>query len=146
MIIGLLHGPNLNELGKRAIDTYGTFTLTDIIDHLTRICEKTHHRCIHFQSHHEGDLIRTLWDWKAQNIDGVIINPGAYAHTSIALRDAISGTQLPTIEVHISNLYAREAFRHTSLTGSVCKGVITGLGLFGYEAALQCFLHSKPSP
>jgi 3-dehydroquinate dehydratase II len=132
----VLHGPNLNTLGTREPEVYGTTTLAEINAALETWAAA--HNCTLriFQSNHEGALIDFL-QAEAAAATGLVINPGALTHYSLALRDAIAGTGLPTVEVHLSNIYAREAFRHHSLIAAVCRGQITGLGWRGYLHALQ---------
>lgn len=132
----VLHGPNLNLLGLREPGVYGTLTLDEINQQLTALGRELglDVRCL--QSNHEGALIDTLHDarlWAA----GVIFNPGGYTHTSVALRDAIAAISLPVIEVHLSNVHAREEFRHHSMISAVCAGTISGLGVQSYLLALR---------
>ena len=132
----ILHGPNLNLLGTREPEVYGSLTLDDVNEKLVETGKKMGIEIRDFQSNSEGSLIDALHDarnWAA----GVIFNPGAYTHTSVALRDAIAGIGIPVIEVHISNVYAREEFRHKSLLAPVCAGKITGFGWRSYELGLQ---------
>ncbi len=138
--IALLHGPNLNRLGEREPSIYGHLTLPDIIHCLQAAALKQGFTLLDYQSNHEGDLIDHLWTWKDEGVQGIIINPGGLSHTSVALRDALLGIQLPAIEVHIANVHARESFRHTLITAGACKSVISGLGLRGYTVALEALL------
>ena len=133
----LLNGPNLNLLGTREPEHYGHETLTEIVAKLSAKAHEYRLDLRNFQSNHEGALIDSIHQAKTDGVAGIIINPGAYSHTSIALRDAFIATALPFIEVHISNIYARESFRHHSHLASIATGVITGLGTLGYELALQ---------
>jgi 3-dehydroquinate dehydratase-2 len=136
-IIGILNGPNLNHLGKREPEIYGSETLLDLENKLKE--EAISLNCeIHFyQSNHEGELIDKIYEWVELGCDGIVFNPAGYTHTSIALRDAVSGSAIPTIEVHISNIHKRESFRHKSLLAPVAMGTIAGLGTRGYSLALQ---------
>ena len=135
----VLHGPNLNMLGTREPEIYGKSTLEQINDRLRGLAVKLDSEVETFQSNSEGDLIDIIQK-KSVAIDGLIVNLGAYTHYSIALRDAISGLAKPTIEVHLSNIFVREPFRHVSLTASVCRGMITGLGWRGYLLALEALV------
>ncbi len=134
-LILLVHGPNLNLLGERNPEVYGATTLAGIEHDVMRAAGELGIEVMRFQSNHEGALIDFLHTHR-KRAAGVIINAGAYTHTSVALRDAIEGIQLPTVEVHISNTHGREPFRHTSLLAGVCLGTIAGLGPAGYRAAL----------
>ncbi len=132
----VINGPNLNTLGTREPAIYGTVTLAQIVDMLQKRGEELEASVESFQSNHEGALI----DWlqqKAEQADGIIINPGAFTHYSIALRDALSGVKAPIVEVHLSNIYAREEFRHRSLIAPIAKGHIAGMGWRGYLLALE---------
>ena len=136
MNILVLNGPNLNLLGSREPEVYGTDTLKDIEENLKSI-SKNHNVNIRFyQSNSENELINELHTAKQKNVDAIIINPGAFTHTSIALRDAFLGVDIPFIEVHISNIYRREEFRKKSFLSDISEGLITGLGVSGYEFAL----------
>ena len=134
--IAILNGPNLDRLGKREPEIYGATTLADLEAALRQEFAAVA-TLTFFQSNHEGALIDRIGTLADAKIDGLVINGGAFTHTSVALRDALLGAKIPTIEVHISNLYKREAFRHQSYTAPACVGVITGLGLEGYYAAVR---------
>lgn len=139
---GILNGPNLDQLGKRQPEIYGSKTLKNLEEYIQLEAKQLHCSVVFFQSNQEGMLIETLYKWSDEKINGVVCNPAGFTHTSIALRDAIAGSGLCVVEVHLSNLYQREDFRQKSLTAAVCEGVIAGLGFYGYSAALR-FLHSK---
>ena len=136
--IAIIHGPNLNLLGTREIHVYGDMTL-EKIDQLLAGLAGSDHELRTFQSNHEGALIDFIHDAR-QWADGIVINPGAFTHYSFALRDAISGVKLPAVEVHLSNIHAREAFRHTSVTAPVCVGQISGFGWRSYLLGLRGLL------
>jgi len=138
MKIAIINGPNLNLLGKREPDVYGNQTFEDYLKDLKAKYPKVE---IHyFQSNLEGDLINVLHELGFA-FNGIIINAGGYTHTSVAIADAIAAINTPVIEVHISNIFAREDFRHVSYLGAKCIGSISGLGLKGYELALEYFLN-----
>jgi 3-dehydroquinate dehydratase-2 len=136
MKILILHGPNLNLLGTREPEVYGSMTLEDINNKLVELGNELGVEIKCFQSNHEGALIDALQEARTW-AGGVVFNPGGYTHTSIALRDAISAIQIPVIEVHISNAYAREEFRHVSMISAVCRGKIVGLGWRSYTMGVQ---------
>ena len=136
--IAVLNGPNLNRLGKREPEIYGTQTLEDLADGLRE--QYPNIDFDFYQSNHEGAMIDRISQLAESDCNGIIFNPGAFSHTSIALRDAICGCGIDTIEVHISNIHARERFRHHSHTAAVSKGVIAGLGLQGYSLATQVLI------
>ncbi len=135
--IGILNGPNLDRLGKREPEVYGAESLADLEKRLTKKAEALGVSVSFFQSNHEGALIDKLAQWADEGVTGVVLNGAGFTHTSVALRDAVAASGLPVIEVHISHIHAREDFRHVSLTAPMCKGVISGLGFYGYEAALE---------
>jgi 3-dehydroquinate dehydratase-2 len=140
MKIQIINGPNLNLLGKREPETYGSQSFEDYFEHLKkRFPSITLH---YYQSNVEGELINKLHE-AGFDFDGIILNAGAYTHTSVAIHDAIAAIRTPVIEVHISNVYAREEFRHKSLITSKCKGLITGFGMEGYAMAIQYLLNKK---
>lgn len=137
--IAILNGPNLDRLGKREPEIYGHTTLADLEASLrAEFAGKA--ELDFFQSNHEGALIDKIASLADAKVDGIVINGAALTHTSVALRDALAGAHLPAVEVHISNIYKREEFRHTSLTAPIAIAVITGLGLEGYFAAVRFLL------
>lgn len=133
----LLNGPNLNLLGQREPERYGTQTLASIIEGCNTLAAKLGAHLVHFQSNHEGALVDRIHAAAADGTTAIVINAGAYTHTSIALRDALAGVALPFYEVHLSNVYAREAFRQRSLLADLASGVITGLGGDVYPLAIR---------
>lgn len=138
--IVVIHGPNINMLGIREPDIYGKVTMEDINTKLAKRAKELDAELSFFQSNWEGALIDRIQQCY-QQADGIIINPGAYTHYSYALRDAISSVGVPTIEVHLSNIHARDTFRHHSCLAAICIGQICGLGPKGYELALEALVN-----
>lgn len=136
----VLNGPNLNLLGTREPEIYGADTLDDVNNHLVAYAKDKGHELSCFQSNVEGDLINRIHSARTDGTDFILINPAAFTHTSVAIRDALAGVAIPFIEVHISNVHAREEFRHHSFLSDLAVGVICGLGIQGYELALQAAL------
>ena len=136
----LLNGPNLNLLGTREPEVYGKTTLNEIVDKLSGICTKSGHELYALQSNAEHELVDCIHDAKDKGVSCVVFNPGAFTHTSISIRDAILGTNISFIEVHISNIFSREEFRKESYFSDIAEGVISGLGFKGYELALKAIL------
>ncbi|MFC2506149.1 MAG: type II 3-dehydroquinate dehydratase [Kingella sp. (in: b-proteobacteria)] len=136
MNILIINGPNLNLLGLREPNIYGAKTLSDINKHLDQIAIQLNITIAHFQSNHEGAIVDKIHEAR-NNVDYIIINAGALTHTSVAIRDALIGVAIPFVEVHISNVHARESFRHHSYLSDKAVGVIVGLGTYGYESALR---------
>ena len=144
-MIGIINGPNLNLLGRREPEIYGYESLDDInkwlLDHVAGLGENG---MIFVQSNSEGEIVTALQEMGFdQAVTGIVINPGAYAHYSIAIRDAIAALPVPVIEVHLSNIHAREEFRHKSVTAGACLGMICGLGKMGYALAVETLLSSR---
>lgn len=133
----IINGPNLNRLGIRQPEIYGRETIADLEAYLNKEGDALGVELIFFQSNHEGELIEKYAQLADEKIDGVVFNHGGLTHTSVALRDALAGADLPAVEVHISNIYEREEFRHKSFTASIAKGIISGLGFYGYVCALR---------
>lgn len=140
--IYIINGPNLNLLGKREPHIYGNLSFDEYFSGLQKMF-KNQAELFYYQSNHEGFTIDQLHQAMDEQVDGIVLNAGAYTHTSVAIRDAIAAIKIPVIEVHISNVHAREAFRHTSLIAPVCCGSIVGLGLKGYEMAVRFFLKTN---
>ena len=139
-LIYILNGPNLNLLGEREPEIYGAISLKDIESSLIKIANENDTEISIHQSNHEGELI-DLVHKASRKADGIIINPAGYTHTSIALYDALLASEVPIMEVHISNIYKREEFRHNSYVSKSAEGVISGLGIDGYKFALQFILN-----
>ncbi|MEO0795877.1 MAG: type II 3-dehydroquinate dehydratase [Verrucomicrobiota bacterium] len=146
MKIGVLNGPNLNRLGKREPNIYGNQTLADLEELIEAKAKELHISVDCFQSNHEGDLVEKIHHWTDEKFDGFVLNGAAFTHYSYALRDAVASSGLSVIEVHISNIYAREEFRQKSVTAPLSKGVITGLGTSGYLFALEWLAEHPSSP
>lgn len=134
----IINGPNLNLLGKREPDVYGDITFSEFFDDIREVYSDEI-QLTHYQSNIEGELIDKIQE-VGFSYHGIILNAGGYTHTSVALRDAIAAVKTPVVEVHITNVFAREEFRHTSLISPVCKGIISGFGLESYVLALDSFL------
>jgi 3-dehydroquinate dehydratase-2 len=133
----VLQGPNLNLLGTREPEIYGATTLQQVHDHLHEVATQLQVRLDTFQSNSEGALIDRIHAAKLDKVQFILINPGAFTHTSVAIRDALAGVSIPFIEIHLSNIYQRESFRHHSYLSDIAVGVICGLGAHGYELALR---------
>lgn len=134
MVIKILNGPNINMVGTRQTEIYGNVNMVDFIYHLKG--KYADNEFSIFQSNHEGTIIDEIQKSVEEKVDGIIFNAGAFSHYSYAIRDAILSIKIPVVEVHISNIYAREEFRQKSVISDVCKGVISGFGLFSYEMAI----------
>ena len=145
MNVLVLHGPNLNLLGTREPAVYGSATLADIDRELTQIATEAGSSLQSLQSNHEGVLIDRVHAARTDGTDFIVINPGAFTHTSVALRDAIAGVAIPFVEVHLSNVHRREPFRHHSYFSDLAEGVIVGLGAQGYSLALRFVLARAPA-
>ena len=140
----VVHGPNLNLLGKREPEIYGTQTLAEIDADLAIAAKSMGAEISCFQSNHEGELIDRIQEAMSRE-SGILINPGGFTHSSVALRDALAATRLPVVEVHLSNVYAREAFRHLSFVSPIALGVISGLGARGYRFGLEALVEEIKS-
>ena len=139
MNILLIHGPNLHLLGQRQPEIYGSQTLADIDQHLMEVATQRNVNLKIFQSNHEGEIVTIIGqhiDWA----DGILINPAAYTHTSVAIRDALATIGLPVIELHLSNVHGRESFRHHSYIAPIAIGTIAGFGAFSYDLALEAMI------
>lgn len=139
----LLNGPNLNLLGTREPEVYGAHTLTDIEQAAQAQAAAAGATLAVFQSNHEGALIDRIHAARAEGVDAIVINPGGLTHTSVALRDALAGVAIPFVEVHISNIYQRESFRHHSFLSAIALGTICGLGIDGYRFAIDFALKKR---
>ena len=133
----LINGPNLNLLGSREPEVYGSATLTDIEQAAVAQAQGMGATLAHFQSNHEGELIDRIHAARAEGIAAIVINPGGFTHTSVALRDALAGVAIPFVEVHISNIHKRESFRHHSYLSDIAAGVVCGFGVDGYRYAIE---------
>jgi len=133
----VLHGPNLNLLGLREPEHYGSLTLADIDSNLQKLAKQANIALETYQSNAEAEIVAKIQSLAINRVDFIIINPAAFTHTSISIRDAISAVNIPFVEVHLSNIYARESFRHHSYFSDIAVGVISGLGAEGYNAALN---------
>ena len=133
----ILNGPNINLTGLREKEVYGDRSYDSLLRELKAHADRIGVELVCVQSNHEGALIDAIQKAWLDGLDGIVLNPGGYTHTSVALRDAIASVPIPTIEVHMSNIHARESFRHTSLTAPVCRGQIVGFGFRGYRMALD---------
>ena len=145
MNVLVLHGPNLNLLGTREPAVYGSVTLTDIERDLSKIAQEAGSTLQSLQSNHEGVLIDRVHAARTDGTDFIVINPGGFTHTSVALRDALAGVAIPFIEVHLSNVHRREPFRHHSYFSDLAEGTIVGLGAQGYTLALRFALARAPA-
>lgn len=140
----LINGPNLNLLGTREPSIYGITSLPQVVEAASTQCSRQSITFSHIQSNHEGVLIDRIHDARG-NVDAIVINPGALTHTSVGLRDALVGVEIPFVEVHISNIHKREAFRHHSYLSDKAEAIICGLGTYGYEAAFEYAVrHIRP--
>jgi 3-dehydroquinate dehydratase-2 len=138
----LLNGPNLNLLGTREPEIYGADTLASIEARIAKLAAEAGARFAAFQSNSEADLVNRIQQASREDVDFILLNPAAYTHTSVAMRDALAAVRVPFIEIHLSNVFAREAFRHHSYFSDIAVGVISGLGAKGYELALAYALDS----
>lgn len=137
MKILLINGPNLQLLGVREPGIYGGDTLPEIVARVRKAAEEAGYELTDFQSNHEGDIVDRIGSARAEGFAGIVMNPAAYTHTSVAIRDALAAVKLPAVEVHLSNIHAREEFRHRSLTAPMCIGVVAGFGADSYLLALR---------
>mgnify|MGYP001578924279 CR=1 FL=1 len=137
----VIHGPNLNLLGQRETDIYGKTTLAEIDAKLSELAKKNSVELVTLQSNHEGEIVDKIGNAPQEGIKAIVINPAAYTHTSVAIRDAVSAVKIPTVEVHLSNIYSREDFRQKSLIAPACKGQISGFGVDSYLLGLQAAIN-----
>lgn len=137
----VIHGPNLDLLGQREKDIYGTTTLKEINRRLSSLAKEHGTELEIVQSNHEGEIVDAIGQAAKKKVGAILINPAAYTHTSVAIRDALLAVKIPAVEVHLSNIYAREDFRHTSLIAPVAAGQITGFGVDSYLLGLQAAIH-----
>lgn len=142
--IAVLNGPNLGRLGRREPVTYGSRTLAEVEARCSALAAELGFQLVSVQSNHEGDLIDAVERWTDEGIAGLVVNAGALTHTSVALRDALSASGLPFVEVHISNVHAREGFRQHSFLSDIAAGVIVGCGVLGYELAVRVLAARQP--
>jgi 3-dehydroquinate dehydratase-2 len=142
----VLHGPNLNLLGEREPGIYGRTTLADINQRLEKLARAHDHQLLHLQSNAEYELVERIQQARREGVDFILINPAAFTHTSVALRDALAAVAIPFIEIHLSNTHAREEFRQHSYFSDLAVGVICGLGAQGYELGLQAALNLLQQP
>lgn len=142
----VLHGPNLNLLGTREPEIYGSTTLGDINNHLEELARERGHHLLSMQSNAEYELIERVQEARHEGVNFILLNPAAFTHTSVALRDALAAVAIPFIEVHLSNVHARESFRHHSYFSDLARGVICGLGAGGYEYALLAAMRELEQP
>lgn len=142
-LLWVIHGPNLNLLGEREPGVYGTTTLAQIDADLAKVAKAHGHRLESFQSNHEGALVDRIQSARGAGVDFIVINPAAFTHTSVALRDALAAAGVPFIEVHLSNIHRREPFRHHSYLSDLAAGVVVGLGPIGYRLAVQAAIESQ---
>ncbi|MCD6133866.1 MAG: type II 3-dehydroquinate dehydratase [Deltaproteobacteria bacterium] len=143
MKVLFINGPNLNMLGKRERDTYGSFSWKEIEEELCKEAHRLNVEVLFFQSNHEGEIVERIQRAPEENVDFLIINAGAYTHTSIAIRDAVLSVQIPVIEVHMSNVFKREPFRQVSFLSDIAQGIICGMGKLGYKLALHAAVELK---
>ena len=142
----VLHGPNLNMLGEREPDVYGKTTLGDINRSLEQIALERGHHLLSMQSNAEYEMVERIQDARHEGVNFILINPAAFTHTSVAIRDALAAVAIPFIEIHLSNVHAREDFRKQSYFSDIAQGVICGLGAQGYELGLQAALSQLEQP